>query len=140
MKNIVDSDRPHTPTWRMRFAAGNLRYKHTFRICNSYCLSIGTMVARTRLNVTLYVHCLLHTNFFSNFCTGVKKTRFVEQLEIKTGVELNPLTLLVENGRLLPNGTVCSDYINFSTLDVEKKYHEVNRINDLRDGKICRKL
>jgi hypothetical protein len=28
------------------------------RICNTYCFSTTTMVARTRLNVTLYVHCL----------------------------------------------------------------------------------
>ena len=34
-------------------------YKHTqHRICNSYCFSIATVVARTRLHVTLYVHCL----------------------------------------------------------------------------------
>ena len=115
-KNIADSDKPHTPMWRMCVAAGNLRYKHTLRICNSYCLSIRTMVARTRLNVTFYVHCLLHTTFFP---TSVRewKTRFVEQLEIKTAVKLNPLTLLNEKRRMLPNGTVCSDCINFNTLD-----------------------
>ena len=28
------------------------------RICNTYCLVMATMVPRTRLNVTLYVHCL----------------------------------------------------------------------------------
>ena len=33
-------------------------YKHTLRICNTYCFSTTTMVARTRLNITLYVHCL----------------------------------------------------------------------------------
>jgi len=27
------------------------------RICNTYCFSITTMVARTHLNVTLYVQC-----------------------------------------------------------------------------------
>ena len=27
-------------------------YRHTIRICNNYCLSIATMVARTHLNVT----------------------------------------------------------------------------------------
>jgi len=31
-------------------------YKHTLRIYNTYCFSTTTMVARTRLNVTLYVH------------------------------------------------------------------------------------
>ena len=33
-------------------------YIHTLRICNTYCFSIATMVTRTRLNVTLYAHCL----------------------------------------------------------------------------------
>ena len=41
----------------------------------------------------------------------------MEQLGIKTAVELNPLTLLIGKRRLLPNGTVCSDCINFNTLD-----------------------
>ena len=46
-------------------------YKYAFRICNTYCSSTTTMVARTRLNVTLYV-CLLfsllsqHCRFSSN--------------------------------------------------------------------------
>ena len=33
-------------------------YKHTLRICNTYCFSTATVVTRKRLNVTLYVHCL----------------------------------------------------------------------------------
>ena len=33
-------------------------YKHALRICNSYCFSTATMVARTRLSVTLCVYCL----------------------------------------------------------------------------------
>jgi len=33
-------------------------YKHAIRICNIYWFSTATMVAGTRLNVTLYVHCL----------------------------------------------------------------------------------
>jgi hypothetical protein len=32
--------------------------KHTLRICNTYCFSTARMVMRTRLSVTLYVHCL----------------------------------------------------------------------------------
>ena len=31
---------------------------HTLKICNNYCVSTATMVARTPLIVTLYVHCL----------------------------------------------------------------------------------
>jgi hypothetical protein len=33
-------------------------YKLTLRICNTYCFSTATIVARKRLRVTLYVHCL----------------------------------------------------------------------------------
>ena len=33
-------------------------YRHTLTICNTSCFSTATMVPRTRLNVTLYVHCL----------------------------------------------------------------------------------
>ena len=33
-------------------------HKHTLRICDTYCFSAATMVARTRLNVTLCIHCL----------------------------------------------------------------------------------
>jgi len=33
-------------------------YKHTLGICNTYCFTTTTVVARMRLNVTLYVRCL----------------------------------------------------------------------------------
>jgi hypothetical protein len=39
--------------------------KHTRRICNIYCFSTATMVALTRLNVTLYVYCLYCFKFRS---------------------------------------------------------------------------
>jgi len=32
-------------------------YKQALRICNNYRSSLATLIARTRLNVTLYVHC-----------------------------------------------------------------------------------
>jgi hypothetical protein len=38
-------------------------YEHTLRICNTYCSSTATMVARTRLIVTLYVHWLSRSKF-----------------------------------------------------------------------------
>ena len=40
-------------------------YKHTVRICNTDCFSAATMVARTRLIVTLHVHCLCHLSCWS---------------------------------------------------------------------------
>jgi hypothetical protein len=33
-------------------------YKHLLRICNTHCSSTTTVVARTPLNITFYVHCL----------------------------------------------------------------------------------
>jgi len=36
----------------------NWSYRHTLRICITYCFSTATMVMRTRLNVMLYAYCL----------------------------------------------------------------------------------
>jgi len=36
-------------------------YKHILGIYNTYCYSTATVVTRTRLNVTLYVHCFYYT-------------------------------------------------------------------------------
>jgi hypothetical protein len=33
-------------------------YRQTLRICNSYCFSTATLVAKARLDVTLYILCL----------------------------------------------------------------------------------
>jgi hypothetical protein len=49
-------------------------YKHTHRICNTYCFSTATVVAGTRLNVTLYVHCLS--------CYMLKYFRFLFKISI----------------------------------------------------------
>jgi len=40
------------------FTLGTQSYKHTLTICNTYCFSTTTVVARTRLIVMLYVHWL----------------------------------------------------------------------------------
>jgi len=42
----------------------NLGHKHTLTTCNTHCFSTTTMVARTQLNVTLYVHRLSCLIFF----------------------------------------------------------------------------
>jgi hypothetical protein len=36
----------------------NFYCRHTPTICKSYCFPTATMIAGTRLNVTLYLHCL----------------------------------------------------------------------------------
>jgi len=50
-KNTVQQGRPQMTIWR---TPTNTQ----LRICNTYFFSTATMVARTRLNVKLYVHCL----------------------------------------------------------------------------------
>jgi hypothetical protein len=58
-KNTVQPGRPQMTIWRMRIACWDTYgYQHTHRICHTYCWSTVTMVARTGLNVTLYVHRL----------------------------------------------------------------------------------
>jgi hypothetical protein len=42
--------------WKNRYSQTG--HRHTLRICNTYCCSTATMVMWTRLNITLYVHCL----------------------------------------------------------------------------------
>ena len=48
--------------------AGELSKRHTLRICNTYCFSAATVVARTRLSVTSFVYCVsclvITLNFF----------------------------------------------------------------------------
>jgi len=53
----------------MRFACymPNVTDTHTLRICNIYCFSTETNVARSRPSVTLYVHCLSSFKAKSNF-------------------------------------------------------------------------
>jgi hypothetical protein len=50
-------------------------YRHTHSECNTYCVSVATMVTRTPLNVTLYVYCLsfyiyiyTHTHIYIFLC------------------------------------------------------------------------
>ena len=57
-KNMVEPDRPQATIWRVSTACWITKAAYTLRIRSSYCLSTATMVTRTRLNVTLHVHCL----------------------------------------------------------------------------------
>ena len=62
-KNIVEPGRPHMTRWRMRIACWTAKTEtHTQ---DTSCFSTATVVARTRLSVTLYLHCL------SCFCIWV---------------------------------------------------------------------
>ena len=44
--------------WHVHCMFDTYGYKCTLRICNTYCFSTATLVARTYINVTLYIHCL----------------------------------------------------------------------------------
>ena len=61
-KNTVKPDRPQMTIWRMRVACwiskATHTNTHTLRIFNTYCFPAATMAVRTRLNNTLYLHCL----------------------------------------------------------------------------------
>jgi hypothetical protein len=55
-ENVAEPGRPQMTMWRMRILCWIHNYKHTLRITHiDFPL---TMVTRTRLNVTLRVHCL----------------------------------------------------------------------------------
>jgi len=45
---------------------GTQGYKHTLRMCNTYCISTTTMVAPTRLSVRAHVH--LNFSFLQHLC------------------------------------------------------------------------
>jgi len=59
-KNTAERGRPQMTIWRIRFTYWIIKTTdtHTNTKCNTYYFSTATMAARTRLNVTLYVHCL----------------------------------------------------------------------------------
>jgi len=68
LKNIVERGRPQMTIWLVRNACWipkateththTYTHTHTHRLCNTHCFSTTTMVARTRLIVTLCVRCL----------------------------------------------------------------------------------
>jgi len=57
---VVEPDRPYMTIWRMLIAFWVLKatHTHTLTICNTYSFVTGTVVARTRLCITLYVNFL----------------------------------------------------------------------------------
>ena len=59
-KNFVERGRPQIEIWRLRIACWipKATIIHTLRLCNMHCFATATMVARTRLYVTLSVHSL----------------------------------------------------------------------------------
>jgi hypothetical protein len=58
-KNIVELGRPHDKMAHAYFKLYTYGHKHTLRMYVTYCFSTARVVARTRLDVKLYVHCLI---------------------------------------------------------------------------------
>jgi hypothetical protein len=57
-KCVLQQDRPQLTIWRMRIAYSTATNTLS-RVMNTHRFPTTTMVARTRLNIMLYVHCLL---------------------------------------------------------------------------------
>jgi len=57
-KNTVEPERPQMTIRSIRISRWVPKVTHTLGICNINCFSATIMVARKRLYVTLYVHCL----------------------------------------------------------------------------------
>ena len=64
-KNIVQVDRT---TWRMRIACWVPKTTNTLRICNTYCYSTASIVARKRLTCYVMLPVLLIPRFFWCCC------------------------------------------------------------------------
>ena len=59
-KNLVDADRLQMTGRRMRVACWVPKATDTLGVCNTYCFSAATRVARMHLNVTLwYIACVV---------------------------------------------------------------------------------
>jgi hypothetical protein len=68
-KNMVQPERPQTTIQPMRFACRiNKARMQAYSIFNTYRFSTTTMVTRTRLDVTLYVHRLSCLTSSSSIC------------------------------------------------------------------------
>jgi hypothetical protein len=67
-KNIVERGRLRR-TWRMRIACWIPKATNTLRLCNIHCFLTATMVAQTRLSITLYLNWLfcLYSQFWHKF-------------------------------------------------------------------------
>jgi hypothetical protein len=61
-KNIEEPVRLHVGKMHAHWVLDTLGYKRTLIICSTYCFSTATVVARTLLNVSTYLACLV--NYF----------------------------------------------------------------------------
>jgi hypothetical protein len=67
-KNTVEPGRPQLTIRCMRIAYWMPKATNTLSICNTCRCCTAKIVARTRLNVTLHVHCLSLIRILTNKC------------------------------------------------------------------------
>ena len=73
-QNMVEPDRPQETIWGMRIVCWIPKATHTLTIYNTYCLSTATIVVRTRLHITPYLHYLSCLRLNSVlFCRGLRR-------------------------------------------------------------------
>ena len=113
-KNIVQWGRPQMTIWCMRIAYWISKVRHTLTIRNTSCFFTATVLGSTRLNVTLYIHCLSCCNMRllpdplipvrSNYCwvggctcwfksTSANGAKWLHSLENQENVEVKLLSL-----------------------------------------------
>ena len=91
--------------------AGYLRLQiHTLRLCNTHCFSSATMVARTRLNVTLYVYR------FPVLCTE-------NYVSVNLPYLLHILVLAFVFGLLLARNLLISAYLHILTHSMPSTFY-----------------
>ena len=56
--NVIELERPQMTIWPMHIACWVPKATNTLLICNTSCFSVAAMIARTHLDVTIYVYCL----------------------------------------------------------------------------------
>ena len=81
---------------RERCMICNLGFKHKIRICISYCFSNSIVVARTRLNATLHVHCLCWP-----LCWRKQGAFEVEMVNFSFNTAFNCYCLILEAGLII---------------------------------------
>ena len=117
LKSIVEQRRPQMTIWSMHIAHWITKaterthtHKHTLTICNIYCFSATSMMARKPLSVTLHVHCqscsvekLLARQMFNSDCTH--ETNFYLLLPHSVVMNLNYvfLPVLLSFSRIFPS-------------------------------------
>jgi len=74
-------------------------YKHTLRICNTYCVSTATVVARKRLNVTLYVHIACLVMFLNHASRKSRRNKLDYYRLLSMATLVTPVTKVLMNVR-----------------------------------------